>query len=188
MYRMRYSTLGTLSSLKYAVTYLIFLLYEYNYLVNVINPQKMIRYNFHRWDKLLSKLIRFFSGGFYNHTSIEINGIIYEAHIHTGVRKAYLDEWDDTTVKTYFEYDLWPKREKLVEDWLKRQVGKKYDTLGVLSFLWRFIPQRMGAWYCSELAMVSFMKLHKIDKGNYKQKKSPQDFYELLYIIDNSKF
>ena len=148
----------------------------------------MIKFQFHHWDKLLSKLIRLFSGGFFNHVSIEINWYIYEAHIHTGVRKVQVIEWEDDTVHTYYQYDLWPKREKYVQEWLEKQCGKKYDTLGVLSFLWRFIPQREGAFYCSELAFIAFMKLHKIEKWNYKQKKSPQDFYELLYIIDNSCF
>jgi uncharacterized protein YycO len=147
----------------------------------------MLRFNFHHWDKPVSKIIQFFSG-FFNHVSIESNEYIYEAHIDTGVHKVPVTEWDDSTVHTYYDFDLWPKREKYVQDWLEKQVGKKYDTLGVLSFLWRFIPQSVGKWYCSELAMVAFMKLHKIDKKYYNQKKSPQDFYELLYIIDNSNF
>lgn len=148
----------------------------------------MIRFNFHHWDKLLSKLIRLFSGGFFNHCSIQIGDYIYEAHIDTGVRKVARIDWEDETVYTFYEYDLWPKREKYVQDWIEKQCWKWYDTLWVLSFIWRWLPQANGKFYCSELAFIAFMKLHKIEKWNYKQKKSPQDFYELLYIIDNSCF
>ena len=148
----------------------------------------MIKFQFHHWDKLLSKAIRLFSGGFFNHVSIQMGDYIYEAHINTWVRKIARIDWEDETVYTFYEYYLWPKREKMVEDWLEKQVGKKYDTLGVLSFLWRFIPQSPWKFYCSELAFIAFMKLHKITKENYNAKKTPQDFFELLYIRNHSSF
>ncbi len=145
----------------------------------------MFQLNFHHWDKLISKIIRFVSGGFYNHVSIQIDWVIWEAHIDCGVRRVNIEEWDDTTVHSSRSLYVPPKRQKLLSDWLDKQVGKKYDLLGVLSFVWIFLKGKKGRWYCSELAMVALMKALGIFKDEYSPRKTPQDLYEVVNIVEH---
>lgn len=146
-----------------------------------------MKLNFHHWDTLLSKTIRFCSNGNFNHVSIESGLFIYEAHIHTGVRKVLRSEWDDSTVYTTIEFDEWPKREARMVEWLERQVWKKYDIIGVLSFIWIFLREKKGKWYCSELWMCALMKLLGVWKDEYNQKQSPTDLYHLCLILKHCK-
>jgi len=64
-----------------------------------------------------------------------------------------------------------------VKDWLNQQLGKGYDWMGILSFIWFFITPKEGKWYCSELAYVVLMKIFDISQYSYDQKVTPQQFY-----------
>lgn len=145
----------------------------------------MLQLNFHHWDSFISKMIRIVSGGFYNHVSIQIDGVIYEAHINCGVRRVELSEWDNSTVYSSRSFYVPPKRQKQVIIWLDKQVWKKYDLLGVLSFVWIFIKQKKGKFYCSELAMIALMKSFGIFSEEYSPRKTPQDVYEISNIIEH---
>lgn len=140
-----------------------------------------ITFNSHKGNHLLGKLIRFFSRGKFNHTSINLNGVIYEAHINCGVRKTEEKDWDNKTVvaQTTFKIDVHTHR--TLKYWLDRQVGKKYDLFGVLSFIWRFFKPQKGKWWCSELAMVVLAKQFSLPV--YDQKQDPTDFYYTLQAI-----
>lgn len=140
-----------------------------------------ITYNSHKSRTLLGKLIRFFSRGKFSHTSINLNGVIYEAHIGTGVRTIQEKDWDGKYIlsSTTFKIDVHTHRE--LKYWLDRQVGKKYDLWGVLSFIWRFAQPQKGKWFCSELAMVTLAKQFHLYE--YNQRQSPTDFYYYLQAI-----
>jgi len=142
-----------------------------------------ITFQSHKGDHLLGRLIRFFSNGMFNHSSIDLNGVIYESHIHTGVRKVLKEDWSDRTVVscTTFRIDVHTHRK--LKYWLDRQVGKKYDLWGVLSFIWIFAKPSKGRWYCSELSMVTLAKLFSLPL--YDQRQSPTDFYYFLQAIYN---
>ena len=111
-------------------------------------------------DKFLMWLIR----GKYSHVSIFtlINKDIkvYEATFKSGVRvKNAFDKTPDKLLVLEIE----GRYEKKIKEFLNKQVGKKYDILGVLAFIfpiYRFKFLRrywQGKWYCSELAQVIFM-------------------------------
>jgi hypothetical protein len=137
----------------------------------------MVTFYFTKSDTLIGKLIRFTSGGKYNHVSIGINGYIYQAKMDYGVTKSKCDR-DYNSVDWLHVWDL---DEQKVSEFLDAQVGKKYDWLGVISFLWIFIRQGREKWFCSELATVALMK--GLDKKEYNQRQSPIDFYYLLKIL-----
>ena len=137
----------------------------------------MITFNFHRGNKPISRMIRLFSGGQYNHVSIKIGRTIYEAHIKNGVTKTSQGLWNDETVAVSAPFEF--PYEKEAKKFLEKQVGKKYDILGIFAFLWVFAKPKKGKWYCSELAQVALYKALGIKStdSNYQQKVSPQDFY-----------
>jgi hypothetical protein len=140
-----------------------------------------VTFNSHRSNTILGKTIRFFSRGKFNHTSINLNGIIYEAHIWCGVRMTQQDIWDNSTVKTSTTFDIDVHTHRKLHYWLNRQVGKDYDLWGVLSFIWRFAKPTKGKWFCSELAVVVLAKLFALP--TYNQRQSPTDFYYFVQAI-----
>lgn len=173
---------------------------------------KQITFHFHKGNALLSKAIRFFSQGKFNHVSIQIGNTVWEAHIDTGVRKVniakktgtislvwadtvnqaykseinierFLEEWTGfKTIKESIALDITDTQAKRVITFLNKQVGKKYDTFGALSVVWRMFKQGTDKWYCSELGYVALMKALGVPKG-YNQRVSPQEFYEQLSVI-----
>lgn len=136
----------------------------------------MITFYFHSSNTVFGKAIKFFSRGQYTHVSIGVNGYIYEAREGKGVirRKA------DTDLKSVNYVHFFDLDEKAVEEFLKKQLGKGYDWLGVLSFVWRFIRQGRNVWYCSELALVALAKGKGVKE--YNQRQSPTDFYYITKI------
>jgi len=162
-----------------------------------------MKFNVHYGKGIISKLIRLFSQGEFNHTSVEIGGNVYEARAHLpswlarflnkflafdcfkeyGVIKTPVHSWDNSTVVGSRTLKIDPQQELLVEGWLNQQVGKKYDTLGVLSFVWALTREKKGKWFCGEYNYVALMKALNIEV--YNQRKSPHDFwYDLGVIIE----
>jgi len=138
---------------------------------------KTIRYNFHSSDTLLSESIRAVSCGNFSHTSIETEQLVYEAHLKHGVRVIHSTQYNFADIKATVPVLVTDEQYAKVLQFLNNQVGKKYDLIGVLSFVWFFLKPKNGQWYCSELAMVSLMKAIGIHKGCYDQKQSPSSFF-----------
>lgn len=138
----------------------------------------MLTIYFHKTDNLIGKAIRFQTQGVVNHVSFKIGKKVYDADIGQGVQ-AY-DTKKHSVVKTYtFKGgDI-----KTAQEFADKQVGKDYDLLGVLSFIWGFIPERKGSWYCSEYAMVVLMKYLGVKSEAYNQKQSPQSLLELCNLL-----
>ena len=139
-----------------------------------------MKFQFHYKKSLISFLIRVFSNGRFNHTSILLGDTVYEAHIRTGVTKTRLSKWDNSTVVETIEVKLTKTEERRVRTWLNKQVGKKYDIIGIISFLFILLPPRKGYWYCSELGVVSLAKAKGIKGEIENQKISPQMFHNIL--------
>jgi len=141
---------------------------------------KEIEFQFHRSNHLLGRLIRFFSRGMFNHVSIRMGRYVYESHIHSGVRKVLYSKWNSDSVVHSFLLDVDTDSYDYTKEWLDKQVGKKYDIFGVLSFLWRLFEESEGKWFCSELAMVTLAKARCIEI--YNQRQSPQEFFYSLFL------
>lgn len=143
----------------------------------------VITYNFHVGKGIISTLIRFFSAGSYSHASIRVGDVVYEAQYGKGVRKVAASLFPTTNVKATLDFMADDAQMVSVTQFLEDQVGKRYDYLGILSFLWMFVRQKEGKWFCSELATVSLMKLLDVPTGHYNQRQSPFDFYQLCLTI-----
>lgn len=137
----------------------------------------MITIHFYKSDTEAGKLIRLFTGGRVNHVSVEVDGWFYEALMYKGFVKR-----QTTNRKAIVESFIFQQSRPDITEWLDRQVGKGYDWLGVLSFIWVFLKQKKGKWFCSENAMVVFCKI--IGYTDYDQRKTPRQLLELIEIYD----
>lgn len=136
-------------------------------------------FQFHQGDALISIMIRLLTGK-YNHVSIRVGNYVYEAHIKKGVTKTLYSKWNSSSVVETIEVKS--KNEKKVKLWLDKQVGKKYDVSGILSFLSIFSKPKIGKWYCSELSFVAYAKLKGVEGNIEGQKISPYLFYVILQL------
>lgn len=137
----------------------------------------MVTYQFHKTNNIIGKTIRLYSK--YSHVSIKVQGYVYEAVMGRGVIKTPESEWsNDTVVRVEIFEGL---DENLIIKFLEAQLDKDYDYFGVISFMWRIFPTRVGYWYCSELAMVSLMK--GLGKEEYDQRQSPVNFYYVTQYV-----
>ena len=143
-----------------------------------------ITYNAHYGYGIVSTLIRWFSRGRYNHISIELDGVVYEAKEGKGVIATTKGAWDDSTVVDSISFELSPFAETEIFVFLQEQIGKKYDYRGVLSFLWGFTRPRMGRWFCSELAFVTVVKMRGLKGSDFQEKRvSPHLFWGFLKLL-----
>lgn len=147
-----------------------------------------ITFQAHRGDALISRLIRLVSPK-YNHISIRIEDTVYEAHIKTGVTQTPYKTWKGkktVVAKKSIEVDIVQTLDIL--DFLFKQVGKKYDILGIFSFIWVFIKPRKDRWYCSELSQVVLYKIlgMRSYEDNYNQKVSPFEFWDNLKSVEKA--
>ena len=140
-------------------------------------------FQFHYSKTFLGFLIRLLSLGRFNHVSIRLGNYVYEAHINTGVRRTLYTKWNNETVVQIKEVLLEQDEYQRVYSWLNKQVGKKYDLLGIFSFLFFFLPPRKGYWYCSELAICSLAKAKNKTDQIQNQKVSPQLFFDILDLV-----
>lgn len=150
----------------------------------------MITFNFHRTHTLLGKLIRFFSGGMVNHVSVKIGEYIWEAlfsikivnrrlKIIARVIKTHESEWDKD-YQVVKKYNVETCYESTIVYWLDKQVGKKYDWRGVLSFIFPNLKEKKDRWNCSEMGTVVLAKALNMASGTYNKRQSPQGLFDIL--------
>lgn len=135
----------------------------------------MLTLHFHRTNSPIGKAIRLQTGGSVNHVSCNIGYVKIEADMKKGVHHGY----NENTIVESFTFEKGHLTETM--KFAFEQIGKDYDWLGVLSFIWNFVPEHLGRWFCSELAMVLLMKYLGIK--TYNQKQSPQTLLELCRIL-----
>ena len=142
----------------------------------------MVTFNFHRTETPLGKAIRFFSGGMVNHVSIQIGEWIWEADFKRGVVKTDISKWNKQH-QIVCQYIVYTPYQSTIVYWLNKQVGKKYDWFGVLSFLWAGFGERRGFWFCSELGAVVLAKA--LNMYGFNQRQSPQNLLDNLMVYEN---
>lgn len=95
-------------------------------------------------------LIRLLTFSRWNHASIEIDGIVYEALLATGVRTitatSYRDKW-----KRGKTVELEIPDKEAAKSFLRAQVGKPYDWTAIIALPFRQKWQKQNRWFCSEL-------------------------------------
>ena len=110
-----------------------------------------------------SKIIRFINWSDYSHVAwMTKQGGIYEAW-PPKVRycaSVHVDHQKGTEVEVFSIPGMTDKQREIVEDYLAKQVGKKYDWPAVLRFIPRMdmVEHTTVKWFCSELIMAALKK------------------------------
>lgn len=148
----------------------------------------MLTLHFHRSNTKIGKAIRAKTGGSVNHVTVEFSNSIhtgeplfYHADKGRGVELINPQDFNRSTVIRSITFKK--GKDKLAEEFADMQLFKDYDTFGIISFIWKLIPEEKGKWYCSELAMVILMKYLGVDSTHYNQKQSPRDLLEFCELL-----
>ena len=98
-----------------------------------------------------SIIIKLFTLSHWSHVAIlDDEGYIYDSTLLSGVRRIHFDEWK--THYTNLDFTIFPvKNRQKVFEWLSTQVGKRYDALGIFSFILRKNYEDKNKWFCSEI-------------------------------------
>lgn len=116
---------------------------------------------FYHGTSLLSRIIRFRSWSTYSHVSyVRSDGMEVEALGRNGVT-----DWHPigdlhkpgTEIEVYQVLGETAEQRTAVEEFLRRQIGKKYDWLGLFGFITRRdFAQNQDKWFCSELVFAAY--------------------------------
>ena len=114
-------------------------------------------------SSFLDKVILFFSRGGYTHAAIILpDDTVIEAYPFRGIRKRknLTDGMGDSKVYV-FEVQTTPEQDKIIIDFLNKQIGKGYDYWNIFGFvLYTTHEGRIsyGRWFCSELVFAAFQE------------------------------
>ena len=103
-----------------------------------------------------SALIRWQTRSKYSHAAILLSdNTVVESWQGAGVRVTRIHDWHG--IDAFTVIGMTPLEWSVVEQFIKSQIGKKYDYLSVA----RFITRRKGdcpeRWFCSELVFSAFL-------------------------------
>lgn len=119
-------------------------------------------------------LIRVATMSRFSHVAIEVNNKLYETRLSTGVHRP-------TSIDNVTEViELDNLDDEAIEAFLEAQVGKKYDSKAICSFIFNRTWEDLNKWFCSELGAMA------IKVGGYKgipnnlSKISPEDLYKII--------
>lgn len=115
----------------------------------------VIRIEFSKSGSIISKLIRWFTWGKWSHVAVRMpEGDMIEAREFLGVVRRNVKYEDVQQVVL----EVTEEQAKVFHDVLRSQVGKPYDWLAILGFLFRRDWQRDDYWICSELVAWALIK------------------------------
>jgi len=110
-----------------------------------------------RGTSMVSRLIRCFNWGPYSHTALRVpeTGAVYEAW-SGGVQKVPSISTNHTkgTVVDVWKIALWSEQAMVWLDWMDKQIGKKYDYMGIMGFVFRRDWDATNKFFCSELVVT----------------------------------
>lgn len=70
--------------------------------------------------------------------------------------------------------------------WCNTFVGKKYDWLGVLRFVFPFLKESKDKWFCSEICTKALQEIKFLDQDIKAYKITPKKLYRLI-VDTNAK-
>ena len=114
-----------------------------------------IKFHFYRGQRIFSKIIQWRTFSEFSHCSVEIDGYIYEAIEGTWVRRIKALKTAPKSLIYTIEKVITPEQHKNAKKWVKSQLSKPYDYIGLLAFLW--VPKRRKTdekYWCSEFICV----------------------------------
>lgn len=114
-------------------------------------------------NDIIGKVVKFFSRGIYVHSSIILNdGSVIDARPWKGVQKH--KSLDDTikgknVVVDVFEVETNEEEDRIITNFLYKQLGKKYDWWSIFGFVLHTTHEgrkSYNKWFCSELTFSPF--------------------------------
>lgn len=112
---------------------------------------------FYLGNGFISKSIEFFTRSPYSHVAILWeDGSVFEAWPIKGVvHSKSLGSLHKKTEIDIFEVKTTPEQDQVILKFLNDQLGKGYDYLGFLGFVFNWTGERKK-WFCSELVFEAF--------------------------------
>lgn len=108
----------------------------------------------YRGRGVISTAIKWRTWGCYSHAALLTSrGTVIEAWHFGGVREVPFQPSD--SVDAFQVLGATEETWRQVEDFMRSQVGKPYDFLGIIRFLFR-LDSANEAWFCSELVAEAF--------------------------------
>lgn len=122
----------------------------------------MLHIALHRGSGIVSRLIRWQQRGEWSHASVILrSGAVIESREFIGVRQLPKLTAAKGELIQVFSVECTDEQADKIEEFLKAQIGKKYDYPMVLGFMSRSSregQQSGGKWFCSELAFAAFLR------------------------------
>lgn len=114
----------------------------------------------YKGKSFFSKCIRLFNWSEYSHAAwIDDDGSVYQAWKDGVTHDKSLSDGHTpgTVVDIFWMPGETPEIRVLVREFLRSQLGKKYDKLGILGFVVRATRlNRKAKWFCSELVSEAY--------------------------------
>ena len=107
----------------------------------------IITFHFHRHTSLFAKLIRWRTGSDINHSSIEFDGVFYDANAGRRLRAS---SKPDVGIVESIQFWVSGAEEIAISGFLKDTVGAKYDNRAIINFILNKMDQKEKRWFCSE--------------------------------------
>lgn len=136
-----------------------------------------INIEFSKQSTILARLIRWFTWSRWSHVSVPIrDGLTIESREFKGVIRTS-NRYDNSDLLT-----LEVEKEEADQFYhlLDSQVGKSYDYLGVLGFIFRSSWARDNRWFCSELVAWALVESGIINLSKNHSRITPGDLYHYL--------
>ena len=113
-------------------------------------------------NKPASLAIKLFTLSKWSHCAILDGDFVIDATLATGVRRIPFKKWK-AHYKSYEAKELPCDSRKEAILKARRQVGKKYDWLGIFSFVFHKDYEDKKKWFCSELVAYA-MNIFEMNK------------------------
>ena len=118
---------------------------------------------FHRSNSIISKVIRYVTRGKYSHVAVILNdGSVIDARPFQGVKRhRNINCCNKGDTVEIYDVKLTPNQEKIIEQFLIKQICKKYDYFSVFNFTLHATEKNRklkGKWFCGELTFSAFKK------------------------------
>ena len=119
----------------------------------------MIRIAQYKGKSLTSKIIKFKTRGVYSHTAIMLddNKIVeaWQGSNEVRIIESLSDGHKPGTEVDIYYLDATQSQQVLFVEFVMEQLGKKYDYLGILGFVFNRNFHGQDSWFCSELFMAA---------------------------------
>lgn len=125
---------------------------------------------------LYGYLIKLFTRGLYTHCGIVIGDVLYQAQIFKGV---YKQDWIPGMWDVVY-IDLSEKQQRKVKKFLEKELNSRYDWLGVLHFVFKFLKPSKKRWFCSELCAKALIEAGVLNKNEKTIYFSPESLFQRI--------